>query len=76
MGFVDFSSVFMASGLGLYTWGLMSFTNTLVTLAIVFTFKLMAKSGGKPDAPGPNPWPVLGSLHLMDGFRVRPTATA
>lgn len=24
-----------------------------------------------PTAPGPSPFPILGSLHLMDGYKVR-----
>ena len=24
----------------------------------------------EPGAPGPKPWPILGSLHLMDGYQV------
>ena len=23
-----------------------------------------------PEAPGPKPWPIIGSLHLMDGYKV------
>ena len=45
---------------------------TLVVLLFVYAAILNFQSYGntKPGAPGPNPFPIIGSLHLMHGYRV------
>ena len=41
-----------------------------VIVAFVVVWYLQTNQDQSPGAPGPKPWPVLGSLHLMDGYRV------
>lgn len=44
----------------------------LASLLITFALRIYLKNAAQmPTAPGPKPWPILGSLHLMDGYRVR-----
>lgn len=57
---------------GLFCMVLTPMTAALVTVALTYAVILHQKKAliQKPAAPGPSPWPVLGSLHLMDGYRV------
>ena len=51
-----------------------SSVNILLTvLVIAMTFYLASKINKRPiklEAPGPKPWPIIGSLHLMDGYKI------
>ena len=62
----------MAFGLGLYAIGVATLTVALSVITFSIAVMWVREAEKKPEAPGPSPWPVLGSLHLMDGFRVRP----
>ena len=46
-----------------------------VIVAFVVVWYLQTNQDQSPGAPGPKPWPVLGSLHLMDGYRVSHIST-
>ena len=42
-----------------------------LTYGLVYYQKSLEKQRQRePGAPGPKPWPILGSLHLMDGYQV------
>ena len=41
-----------------------------ITLAYGMVLFLQSDEYKRPTAPGPRPWPILGSLHLMNGYRV------
>ena len=47
-------------------------TTFALAFVVIYLYSQRLKNGPKiPSAPGPKPWPILGSIHLMDGFRVR-----
>ncbi len=58
-----------------YAFGLTTLTAAFPALAIVSALNSGSRIYRRmacqvPGAPGPNPWPVLGSLHLLDGYKV------
>ena len=59
--------------LGSFYLALGPLTSVLAAIALSYCVALQQKLAltKKPEAPGPQPWPLLGSLHLMDGFRVK-----
>nr|AKH03498.1 cytochrome P450 307F1 [Paracyclopina nana] len=42
---------------------------TCLVLLLILGFRSL-RSNKKPGAPGPKPWPLIGSLHLMDGYKI------
>ena len=59
-------------GASIYTFNTFTLSTALAYLtAITFVmWQMLINEPKTPQAPGPKPWPILGSLHLMDGFRV------
>jgi len=54
-----------------------TFTNGLTTILLLIIFLLIfififysSTSNKFSSLPGPKPWPILGSLHLMDGHKI------
>ena len=45
-------------------------TAIVVALATAYGAIMILHSSPRPGAPGPSPFPILGSLHLMNGYRV------
>ena len=45
-------------------------TAIVVALATAYGAIMILHSSLRPGAPGPSPFPILGSLHLMHGYRV------
>ena len=45
-------------------------TAIVVALATAYGAIMILHSNPRPGAPGPSPFPILGSLHLMHGYRV------
>ena len=45
-------------------------TAIVVALATTYGAIVILHSSPRPGAPGPSPFPILGSLHLMNGYRV------
>ena len=73
------SSTFLQAGatfaiaMGVLCTRLNSLTSALGALGLAYTLVYYQKQTKtkEPGAPGPKPWPILGSLHLMDGYQVR-----
>ena len=57
-----------------YTFNAFTLSTALAYLTTVLSsfviWQMITNEPKTPQAPGPKPWPILGSLHLMDGFRV------
>ena len=67
LAFASFTSAFLIiqTQLPYFTAALVA---TVFSYGVIFFIK--SENLKKPGAPGPNPWPILGSLPLMHGFRV------
>jgi len=57
-----------------YTFNTFTVSTALAYLTAVLSsfviWQMLTNEPKTPQAPGPKPWPILGSLHLMDGFRI------
>ena len=74
MGFLQAGVTFSVT-MGILCTSLNGLTSALAALGLTYGLVYYQQSLEKqrqrePGAPGPKPWPILGSLHLMDGYQV------
>ena len=66
------ASATFAIAMGILCTRLNGLTSALGALGLAYSWVYYQKQtkSNEPGAPGPKPWPILGSLHLMDGYQV------
>lgn len=74
MGFLQAGVTFSVT-MGILCTSLNGLTSALAALGLTYGLVYYQQSLEKqrqrePGAPGPKPWPILGSLHLMDGYQI------